>query len=162
MSFLRRYANGAGHVDCYRLHHDAPVTQAQYVEAFYTTAVFKIERRLLAWFVSRPSTDGEARQLALGQRSDFAAWSVEARDDSQLLLCDFQGRTRSWLMCLPSADGRSTLLCFGSAVVPIRDPATGESRMGGVFRALLEFHRIYSRVLLKAAAGRLRRTATAA
>jgi hypothetical protein len=77
------------------------VTQARYVEAFYTTPLFKVERLLLAWFAARPSTDAEAQRLAAGEIATFAAWSVEAREADQLLLCDFKGRTRSWLMSTP-------------------------------------------------------------
>ena len=51
----------------------------------------------------------------------------------------------------------STCLYFGSAVVPSIDRASGKARMGFVFKALLGFHRIYSRVLLHAARSRLSR-----
>jgi len=117
--------------------------------------VFKLERRLLAWFVARPSTDQQARELATGKRTSFAAWSVEAREPDQLLLSDFRGRTRSWLMCAPAVNNRGTRLFFGSAVVPSVNRGTDEESMGGAFRALLGFHKIYSRVLLRAAANRL-------
>jgi hypothetical protein len=36
------------------------VSQAAYVEAFYTGTVFKLERLLVAGFVARPSTDAQA------------------------------------------------------------------------------------------------------
>jgi hypothetical protein len=54
--------------------------------------------------------------------------------------------------------GAGTRLYFGSAVVPLRDAKTGGTRMGPLFRALLGFHRLYSRVLLRAAAKRLSRS----
>lgn len=131
------------------------MTQAEYVEAFYTTAVFRLERWLLRWLVSRPSTDRQARDLASGTLDRFAAWRVEGRAADQLLLCDFRERTRSWLMSAPWLDGRGTRLYFGSAVVPVPDRRSGRSRMGPAFRALLGFHKLYSRVLLRAAARRL-------
>ena len=53
-ALLRRYLNGAGYADCYFTEIAGTFTHAEYVEAFYTTAVFKLERLLLAWFVSRP------------------------------------------------------------------------------------------------------------
>lgn len=106
--------------------------------------------------MARPSHDGEARALAHGQRDAFAAWSVEGRVGNQLLMCDFQSRTRSWLMVEPGA--ASTRLYFGSGIVPRIDPATGEKRMGPGFRALLGFHKLYSRALLAAARSRLRRS----
>jgi hypothetical protein len=134
------------------------ISHAEYVEAFYTTAVFKLERLLLSWFVARPSTDAQAGELAAGNRTSFAAWSVEAREPDQLLLCDFQGRTRSWLMSAPASNNQTTRLFFGSAVVPIVNRRTGEARMGSAFRALLGFHKLYSRILLRAAVNRLARS----
>jgi hypothetical protein len=49
------------------------------VEAFYTTAIFKLERWLLARLLKLPSTDAEAARLAASALHAFAAWSVESR-----------------------------------------------------------------------------------
>ena len=157
-ALLRRYLGGGAYADCYVTEIARPVSHAEYVEAFYTTALFKLERLLLSCFVARPSTDAQAAELAAGQRTSFAAWSVEAREPLQVLLCDFQGRTRSWLMSEPVSNGQATRLFFGSAVVRVVDRRSGEARMGGTFRLLLGFHRLYSRVLLRAAAARLARS----
>lgn len=158
LALLRRYGADGGYTDCYRADIARPVTQAEYVEAFYTTAVFKAERLILR-LLRRPSTDKEARELADGQRTRFAAWSVEDRSDDQLLLCDFLGGTRSWLMSESlSIDGRSiTRLYFGSAVVPRRRGPGGRPAIGLEFRALMGFHRLYSVILLRAALRRLQR-----
>jgi len=133
------------------------VTHAEYVEAFYTTWLFKLERVILAWLVGKPSTDSEAHVLARGERDAFAAWSVEGRVGNQLLMRDYQSRTRSWLMIEPTP--ASTRLYFGSGIVPRVDRETGEKRMGPGFRALLGFHKMYSRALLAVARNRLARTA---
>ena len=133
------------------------MSQADYVAAFYTTWLFKLERVILAALVNKPSTDDEARVLARGERDGFAAWSVEGRVGNQLLMCDYQSRTRSWLMVEPGA--ASTRLYFGSGIVPRIDRETGEKRMGPGFRALLGFHTMYSRALLAVARNRLARTA---
>jgi hypothetical protein len=154
-ALLLTYASGGGYADCYFVDVPGSVSHADYVDAFYTTVLFKLERRLLSWFVARSSTDAQARELALAQRATFAAWSVEARADDQLLLCDFLGNTRSWLMNVPAADGATTRLYFGSAVVPRIDRRTGERRISFTFRALLGFHKLYSRMLLSAAARRI-------
>jgi hypothetical protein len=127
------------------------------VAAFYTTWLFRLERWILRLAVARPSTDEEAHQLARGEREAFAAWSVEARAPGQLLMCDFTGRTRSWLMVAPIAGTTGTRLCFGSVVVPVRDPKTGEMGLGPVHGPLIGFHQLYSRLLLGAAARRLAR-----
>lgn len=154
-ALLRRYVDAGAYTDCYRLDLPARCTHAEYVAAFYTTWLFKLERAILARFVARPSTDAQAGELARGARDAFAAWTVEARAPDQLLMCDFQHRTRSWLMSV--AESETTRLYFGSAVVPVADARTGEKRMGAAFRALLGFHKLYSRALLRAAAARLAR-----
>lgn len=157
-ALLRRYQGGGAYADCYVTDLARPVSHAEYVEAFYTTAVFRLERWLLSRFVARPSTDAQAAALAAGTLASFAAWNVEARGPDQILLTDFQGRTRSWLMSAPGPDPRTTRLFFGSAVVSVVDRRSGQARMGVAFRVLLGFHKIYSRVLLRAAATRLARS----
>ena len=153
-SLLQRSREQGAYVDCYSTTLAGPVTQAQFVEAFYTTALFGLERLILRWAVAKPSTDAQARQLALGDANRFAAWSVEARAADQLLLGDFSGRTKSWLMTAPDADG--TRLYFGSAVMPLKGSVPGRGRFGWAFHALLAFHKLYSQLLLRAAAVRLR------
>lgn len=151
-SLLQRYEERGAYTDGYCTAVPGRVTLGRYVEAFYTTPVFRLERAILRIAVARPSTDAEARQLGRGEIDRFAAWSVEDRDRQQLLLCDFRGATRSWLMVEPLADGAGTRLWFGSAVVPTaRSVREGRPRMGFAFRALLGFHQIYSRVLLASA-----------
>jgi len=158
-ALLAEYMRGGAYTDCYATELTGSVSQAEFVEAFYTGSVFKLERLLLAWFVARPSTDAQARELARGNLGTFSAWRVEARTADQLLMCDLSGRTRSWLMVAPGhTTPASTRLYFGSAVVPVRDKASGRPRQGFVFKALLGFHRLYSRVLLNAARSRLARS----
>jgi hypothetical protein len=153
-TLLQRYREAGAYTDCYSAELPRFVAHAEYVEAFYTTALFKLERWLLRIAASRPSTDAEAHALARGERDAFAAWTVEARTPDQVLLRDFTGRTRSWLMAAPAAAG-GTRLYFGSVVVPERNAGTGESGMPAVHSRLLGFHRLYSRMLLSAAARRL-------
>ena len=152
-ALLQAYARNGSYTDCYAASIAGAVSHEQYVAAFYTTAVFKLERLILKWAVSKPSTDAQARQLAAGTLDAFAAWRVEQRAVDQLLLCDFMGRTRSWLMVAPlvTDGGPATRLYFGSAVTP-RD---GGRSLGFPFGALLGFHQLYSRVLLAAARRRL-------
>jgi hypothetical protein len=156
-ALLANYRNEGAYADCYVMEIARRVSHAEYVEAFYTTALFKAERLLLSWFVAKPSTDAEARELAAGTRNSFAAWSVEARSANQLLLCDFQGRTRSWLMVGSSgaAGLNGTRLYFGSAVVPVVSRKSGTRTLGLSFHLLLGFHKLYSRALLSAAVSRL-------
>jgi len=157
-SLLGPYKLKGAYTDCYAIDLPRAVSHAEYTEAFYTTSLFKVERQVLAWFAARPSTDQQARQLARGEVDRFAAWSVEARDANQLLLCDFLGRTRSWLMSTPAEHGQAlgTRLYFGSAVVPkTTDPQSGKPAFGAAFHALTGFHHLYSQALLRAAVARL-------
>lgn len=154
-SFLRRYLQAGAYVDCYATELPGHVSQARFVEAFYTTWIFKLERAILAWVVDRPSSDAEATGLAHGEVDSFAAWDVERQSDNQLLLRDLHGRTRSWLMAVPvdGPAGATTRLYFGSAVV--RVASQGAGKRGGGFRLLLGFHKVYSKVLLATARSRL-------
>ena len=130
-ALLQRYVGEGSYVDCYTTDIARPVSQAEFVEAFYTTPVFRLERLILRWAVSKPSTDDEARALATRHADSFAAWKVEGRTGNQLLLCDFLGRTRSWLMAEPlEVAGRArTRLYFGSAVVPRGTTRHGQVRL---------------------------------
>lgn len=158
-ALLGLYASGGHYTDCYSTDVLHSVTHAQFVVAFYTTFLFKIERLILKWAVSRPSTDAEAVQLAEKQRDTFAAWNVEARDDNQLLLSDFRGKTRSWLMAEPMSMGKAprTRLYFGSAVVGAGQNENDENSHAFGFSALLQFHKLYSVALLYCAKNRLER-----
>lgn len=157
-ALLQPYRDRGAFTDCHALDLPRSVSHAAFVEAFFTTPIFGIERRLLAVFAGRPSTPEGARVLASGAADDrpFAAWSVEARADRQLLLKDFTGRTRTWLMTAPTPDG-GTRLYLGSAVLPAGTGADGRPRMGAAFRVLLGFHIAYSKALLAAARRRLMR-----
>lgn len=153
-ALLGSYAEGGAYTDCYTVELSRVVTQREFVEAFYTTSIFKVERWLISRFLSRPSTDAQAHQLAAGDSNTFAAWSVEQRTPGQLLLA--AGHTRSWLMAATGERGSlASRLYFGSAVVPSRRGGSGTPRMGWQFRALLGFHRLYSRVLFAAACRKL-------
>ncbi|MGM9486685.1 hypothetical protein [Ideonella sp. YS5] len=153
-ALLSRYGGDQGYADCYVATVARRVTQAEYVEAFYTTGLFKLERRILGVLAGRPSSDEQAGELARAERDRFSAWTVEDRAAGQLLLADAVGGTRSWLMTEPAEDG-GTRLYFGSAVVPRRRGGSAKPRMGFLFHALLGFHKRYSRALLSAACRRL-------
>ena len=156
-ALLRQYVAKRAYTDCFATDVAASVSFAAFVEAFYTSAAFKCERFVLTWALSKPSSDDDARRLARGESERFAAWTVEARAHDQLLVCDYLGHTRSWLMVEPIADG--TRLYFGSAVVPV---GAGSSRaLGFAFNAMLPFHKLYARVLLDAARGRALKLARA-
>lgn len=141
-------------VDCYVADIARDVALEDFVYAFYTCNLFRAERRVLRWLVNLPSTDAEARDIAAGRRDSFAAWRVEARRPDQLLLTDFRNRTRSWFgvapFCVDGA-GSGTRLYFGSMVLGGGTNPDGTPGMPFAYRALIGFHRVYSRALLASA-----------
>ena len=143
-----KYGQAGAYIDCFTTVVSGRVSHSQFVEAFYTSRVFKLERLILKWLVDKPSTDAEAKELAAGTRDRFAAWTVEERSTDQLLMCDYLSQTRSWLMVAAcERDGLSaTRLHFGSVVTSVRRFP---------FNVLLGFHRLYSRILLSSAKARL-------
>jgi hypothetical protein len=153
-ALLGNYARGGGYTDCYFTEVPQSIALAEYVEAFYTTWVFKLERWILTHGVKKPSRDLDAQRVARAEIDCFAAWTVEGRAPDQLLMCDYLRRTRSWFMVIPIDGG--TRLCFGSAVVPVRRKS-GELTLGSTYSALMGFHKLYSRILLHSARSRLMR-----
>jgi hypothetical protein len=143
-ALLETYCRDGGYVDCFAAEVPRAVSLPQLIEAFYTSRAFRPERWLLGTLLGKRSSNSDVARLAAGEANRFSAWSVEARQGDQILLCDYQGRTRSWLMVQPLPGG--TRLHFGSAVVKPGDP---------VFKALLGFHRWYSCWLLRGAVRRL-------
>ncbi len=150
-AMLEAYARSGAYTDCFLGAVDRPVSLSEYLDSFYSTWVFRVERWILGAFVGSPSSDDDVRELASGSASEFAAWRVEDRDLNQIVLA--AGPTRSWLMVeVEDAAGSSqSVLYFGSAVVP-----RGSGRVGWYFRVFAGLHVMYSRVLLGAAIRRLR------
>ena len=145
--------------DCFFATVAGDVSLAEYSYAFYTSRVFKLERLILRWLINKPSTDAEARELADGRRDTFAAWKLGPRTETQLLMADFMGRTRSWLSVVKdteSAQARS-LLRFGSGIAKRAANERGAPRTTWGFRMLGPVHIVYSQILLRSAISRLRR-----
>ncbi len=140
--------------DCFAVTVDRVTHLAEFVFAFYTSPVFRIERLILRILAGAPSTDSEARRLAEGSSTSFAIWRVGERTATQLLMCDRYERTRSWFRVMPLNDGK-TLLQFGSTVASGSDHQTRAMARGNLFRLLLKFHVVYSQVLLHVAKRRV-------
>ena len=154
-TLLDKYSTNGTYVDCYSIEVPRQVSLPEFVLAFYTTFLFKLERFILTWTVSKPSSDNEVSHLADGIREKFAAWRVENRSENELLMCDFLGRTRSWFKVIPVSQA-CTQLYFGSAISSRQNPKTRKLSLGFGFRMLLGFHQIYSILLLHSARSRIR------
>jgi hypothetical protein len=143
------------YTDCFSVRVNRKLDVAEFIEAFYTTILFKCER-LVLMLIGRGFTDAAVRALARGRTQAFAAWAVEKRTHNQILVCDLVGLTRSWLMVVEAADSEAaTHLYFGSAVVARSKVRNGNPQPGGGFRLLQPLHAIYAKALLGAAAKRL-------
>jgi len=147
---LSEYNREGAYTDCFTTELPGRFSFDQFVTAFYTTRLFRAERVILKWLVSKPSTDEQLAQLIEGKTKEFAAWSVEAQAENQLLLCDFKGRTRSWLKieCLSESEAVTTRLYFGSAVIRKSEENPSENYPDTSFNLLLGFHTLYSKALL--------------
>jgi hypothetical protein len=160
-SLLKTFRGGAhperwgGYADCFEVTVDRTVSLPEFVYAFYTSPTFRLERLLLRLFIGAASTRSDARAVAEGSATRFAAWYVGERSSTQLLMCDRYERTRSWFQVVPIA-GNRTRLRFGSAVAAGRDGGSGPKSQDRGFRVMLRFHVLYSQVLLHAAKVRLR------
>jgi hypothetical protein len=165
-SLLKTYRGGSrpdawgSYCDCFAVDVDRSVSLGAFIEAFYTSPVFRLERWILAALVNLPSTDAQARELAEGCRDKFAAWILAERTETQILLADFRDETRSWLAVVPSgpAEGPRTRLLFGSGIAQsTTSERTGAPQPEPKSQLLMRFHTLYSRVLLHAAKTRLAR-----
>lgn len=158
-ALLQRYHRDDGYADCYQVDVPGRVELGRYVAAFYTSWLFRAERMILS-LAGHFSTDAEASALARGQRSRFAAWHVEARDEDQLLMRDITGRTRSWFRVAPitAENSERTMLYFGSGVTAVATGEAGRVSIGPVFKTLMPVHIIYSKALLAAARRKIMRS----
>lgn len=125
------------------------VSLETYIAAFYTTPLFRLERRILGVFAGQPTSDADVLALARGDSSRIAFWRVAERRADEILLPVKGGRTMSWLRVVPVRGG--TELWFGSVVTPLPSGA-----LGPLFRVMLAPHVWYSRALLRSAARALR------
>ncbi len=155
----KTYLAKGAHTDCYYIDIAAKVTLAQYLQAFYNTPVFSVEKTLLTTFAKKHIRNNDINVLADGNCDSFSIWTVEQRTDNQILLCEFTQSTRSWLMVdyLGTAEQPITRLYFGSVVVPKIVSPSGKSTFGILFYAFAGFHKLYSRALLKSAFNALRK-----
>ncbi len=150
-ALLSSYVDREGcYTDCFEVMHPLEADLSAFITAFYTTWLFRLERVVLTLVLRRRIRDRDVGALAADETDQFAAWTVEARQPGQILLCDLSGSTRSYLAIAPK-DGGVTRLLFGSAVVSKGD------NLPFLIRATIPLHRFYSRALLRLAEWKMRR-----
>jgi len=159
-ALLRTYRGGrhperwGTYQDCFSVTVGRNVALSDFVYAFYTSPVFRLERLILRAVIGARSTDADARAVADGDGAAFAAWTVAERTATQLLMCDRYEATRSWFRVVP-LENAGTTLQFGSGVAARSSGVGGPRTLGFVFRLMLGFHVVYSQTLLWAASKRV-------
>lgn len=148
-TLLARYVGqGWTYTDCYDCDVPHDVVFDDFVHAFYTTWLFRVERLILSCVLRRPITDRDADMMLSGQSEEFAAWRVERRGENEILLCDKSLATGSWFGMQDLGAGRTRLM-FGSVVV------ADEAPLHVAVRLILPIHALYSKALLGCAQGRI-------
>lgn len=139
--------------DCYSITINRKIDLQEFVYAFYTSKVFRIELRILSIALGIPATNEHAKQLSLGNTDSFSAWTVETRLSNEILLREPKSRTGSWFMVRQDveSDSGATELFFGSVVFPKKN----QKGFGVLFHSLMGFHKYYSCALLYSAKKRL-------
>lgn len=149
---LQAYVSqGATYTDCFEVMSPHAIALPEFIEAFYTTWLFRMERAVLSVLLRSRVRDSDVVALAQGGNS-FAVWQVEARSETQILLREQSGHTRSYL-AVSGKEGGATRLIFGSAVV-----AEEGKPLGTFVRMLIPLHRFYSKCLIRLAERKLRFT----
>ena len=156
--FLKDYdAIDGAHTDCFCTDIECLVTLEDFITAFFSTPIFKLERLLLRIFVGAKTTEEDVAALASGEASSFATWETEKRNQTQISLAVHNSPIRTWLKVEPKPETSTTQLYFGSAVLPTLKDHSGRPKLGVFICALMGFHMLYSRILLWSAKRRLMR-----
>jgi len=137
-------------IDCYRIFINEPVNLEEFIGRFYRGHLFRIERFLIGKIVGHPSSEAQLADLLSGTSTTFSAWTQSARNENQLIMCDYQDRTCSWFMIEPQDSG--TNLYFGTILKLTNYFNRLEWLSKPIFTLCLPAHGIYSRLLLGAAA----------
>lgn len=137
------------YTDCYFVDVPAKIDLSEFIAAFFYTPLLRLERLMLAHIASKPTSTEDVIKIAEGKSDAFAVWSVEFRDEYQLLMSVADGPIRSWWMVSPKKDNQNfSRLYFGSAYLPKSVGSAGKPKMGAIFHMFLSFHKLYSRTLL--------------
>lgn len=104
---LNDYEHHAGvYTDCFQTELPKGGTLESYINAFFNTWLFRIERMILSTAAKKPVSDEDIARLAQGTSNTMSAWQVERRDADQILLEVPQPPIRTWLM--RSGEGEKT------------------------------------------------------
>ena len=162
-AFISQYSTThGGYSDCYYVDIQKDVALSDYILAFFSTPIFRMERLILNLVPSGRSNEQCVLDIASGTGDKMAGWKTEKRDENQLLLAVGDGPIRTWLMVQGKQSSettptKTTRLYFGSAVLPTSMTKDGRPKLAIVFKLFSGLHIFYSRLLLWWAARDLRR-----
>lgn len=139
-----------GYCDCYYVDTKGDADLQNYVTVFFGTWVFRLELKLLSMLGLNRDSPDQVRLLAEDRVKTLAAWKVESRTSSDLLLAVGTGPIRTWLR-IEARSENMVRLYFGSALLPLGTDRHGRPRLDVMSVILLPFHKLYSRILLRAA-----------
>ena len=74
-TMLRSYKDGPGYADCYVTEVQGAITQVIFIEAFYTSPLFKVERTILKYLASIPMLTQSSLRQATPPSSQLGASS---------------------------------------------------------------------------------------
>lgn len=157
-SLMQPYGQIAGgYTDAFQAEVVGEVTLEELIAVFFQTPLFRLERLILALVLRQPTWRRDVEALATGRADHFALWKVEARRPEEVMLAVGSGPIRSWLMVRPSTEARTQVI-FGSAILPTRELDNPEvAALPRGYRMFDRLHQLYARLLLAAAARRLKR-----
>ena len=76
---------------------------SDFIEAFYKTPLFRLERVVLSLAPKGRMLDADVTALSKGLTDRISIWEVETRHDAQIFLS--AGGAKPWLMVQPIGDG---------------------------------------------------------
>ena len=144
------YSKSSERIDCYRIFVENSTNLESFVGCFYRGRLFRIERALISLVTGHKSSHAQLDELLSKKTKIFSAWTECQRNENQLIMCDYQGRTCSWFMVEPHKNG--TYLYFGTVLKRTNYFPRFEWLSKPIFTLLLPVHGLYSRLLLSAAA----------
>lgn len=139
-----------GYCDCYYADTKGDADLQSYIDVFFGTWVFRLELKILSMFGLNRDSPDQVKLLAEDRVRTLAAWKVEDRTETDLLLAVGTGPIRTWLR-IEAGPENAVRLYFGSALLPMGVDRHGRPRLDVTSVILLPFHRLYSRILLRAA-----------
>jgi hypothetical protein len=150
---------------------ETSITLQEFQEAFLCSPVFRTELWMLSMMgVADPETtsDGNAIDVASGEKSTFGPWTAWAVDGSRekavtaqslpssacvVMRCYISGKPfcDTWWAVEKTLDNKLPELVFGTAMKAPYDGEKGNFMSSLLVAVLDPFHRLYSRILLASA-----------